>query len=140
MAEGLMRHYLNLAGVGPGVRVKSAGTRVTQPGARPDQRAERIASSEGVNLGRIRASRITETDLVDSDFVFAMDRTHFQDLMKICPPEHDQKISLLLSHLPEQGLEDVPDPYYGSVEGFRQVYKLIESAVTALVPVMVKSV
>jgi protein-tyrosine phosphatase len=140
LAEGLARHYINLAGVGGAVRVKSAGTRVTQPGARPDQRAERIAASEGVSLARIRASLVTQADLIDSDYVFAMDRSHLQDLLEICPSGHSHKISLLLSHLPEQAMEDVPDPYYGSFDGFRQVYKLIETAVIAIVPVMVSPV
>ena len=134
LAEGLMRHHLKLAGAAGGVKVSSAGTRASQPGARPDQRAQKVAAAAGINLGRIRASRVTEKALVHSDMILAMDHANMRDLIEICPPEHRHKISLLLSHDPGQSLEDVPDPYYGSYEGFVQVFRIIESAVIRLIP------
>jgi protein-tyrosine phosphatase len=88
----------------------------------------------GINLGRIRASRVTGHDLGRYDFILAMDRANMRDLIKACPPEHQHKISLLLSHDPQQSLEDVPDPYYGGYEGFAQVFKIIDRAVLRLIP------
>jgi protein-tyrosine phosphatase len=134
LAEGLMRQHLKYVGAARGVKVSSAGTRASQPGARPDQRAQRIAAAAGVKLNRIKARRVTEKDLVHSDMILAMDHANMRDLIGICPQEHRRKISLLLSHDPEQGLEDVPDPYYGSYEGFAQVFQIIESAVVRLMP------
>ena len=136
MAEGLLRHHLQQAGLGKSVRVSSAGTKASMPGARPDQRAQKVAIAAGIDLGRIRASRVTDKDLTGSDYVFAMDRSHLQDLLKACPPENRHKISLLLAHLPGQDLQDVPDPYYNSHESFREVFTLIESAVVCLVPLI----
>lgn len=57
-----------------------------------------------------------------------------RELQQICPPEHLHKLSLLLSHDPEQVLDEVPDPYYGSYEGFVEVFGLIESAIVSLLP------
>ena len=136
MAEGLLRHHLQQAGLGKSVRVSSAGTKASMPGARPDQRAQKVAIAAGIDLGRIRASRVTDKDLTGSDYVCAMDRSHLQDLHKACPPEHRHKISLLLAHLPGQDLQDVPDPYYNSHDSFREVFTLIESAVVCLVPLI----
>ena len=128
-----MRHHLQLAGKGSGVKVSSAGTMASQPGARPDQRAQKVAAAAGINLGRIRASRVTEQELVLSDYIVAMDKANIRELMKLCPPEHQYKISLLLSHLPGHNLDEVPDPYYGGVEGFKKVFQLIDAAVLSLV-------
>ena len=133
LAEGLLRHHLQHAGLHGSVKVSSAGTRTSQPGCRPDQRAQRVAGDAGINLGRLRARRVTERDMVSSDYIIAMDRSNQQDLMKICPAEHRYKISLLLNHLPVYNLDEVPDPYYGNVEGFVEVFQLIEAAVVALV-------
>ena len=134
MAEGLLRHHLQQAGLDRSVKVSSAGTKASMPGARPDQRAQKVAIAAGIDLGRIRASRVTEKDFLRSDHVFALDRSHLQDLLQTCPPEHRHKISLLLAHLPGQDLQDVPDPYYNSHDSFKEVFTLIESAVAALVP------
>jgi len=133
LAEGLMRHHLQLAGRARGVKVSSAGTMASQPGARPDQRAQKVADTAGVNLGRIRASRVTEKELVRSDFVFVMDNRNLEELLEICPPQERHKVSLLLTHLPGQNLDEVPDPYYGSYQGFEEVFQLIENAVLSLV-------
>lgn len=134
MAEGLLRHHLQCAGLGRQVKVDSAGTIASQPGARPDQRAQKVAKEAGIDLGRIRASRVSRQALIRSDFVFALDDANYQELLRICPIEHCHKLSLLLTHSPEQHLKGVPDPYYGSYEGFEEVFQLIERAVICLVP------
>lgn len=132
LAEGVLRHYTRLAGRNSVLSASSAGTRASQPGARPDQRARRIALNAGIDLGRIRARRVTENDLIDSDLILAMDRTHLRYLKEMCPLEHQQKISLLLSYDPGQAGEDVPDPYYGSYDGFLAVFRIIDKAVASL--------
>jgi protein-tyrosine phosphatase len=134
MAEGVMRQHLRHSGLLGRIKVSSAGTRTSQPGARPDKRAQKAAAATGITLGRIRARRVTERDLEGCDYIIAMDKANMRDLMKICPPEHSHKVSLLLSHLPGQDMDEVPDPYYGSYEGFEEVFQLIDRAVGLLIP------
>ena len=69
--------------------------------------------------------------MADSDFVFAMDQSNLEDLVKICPAEHAHKLALLLSVLPGGG-GDVPDPYYGGKNGFERVLDLVEAASSGL--------
>jgi protein-tyrosine phosphatase len=132
LAEGLLRHHLQLSGLSSRVKVSSAGTRTSQPGARPDQRAQRVAALEGINIGRIRARRVTVRDMVRSDYIVAMDLSNIRDLEEICPRVHRHKISLLLSFQCGLMLDEVPDPYYGSIEGFDKVFQLIDAAVIEL--------
>ncbi len=133
MAEGLLRHYLQQTELRDRVEVCSAGTKTSQPGCRPDQRAQKVAALRGINLGRIRARRVTERDLVRSDFVFAMDESNMRDLSELCPPEHQDKLSFLLSHHRAQPLLEVPDPYFGSAEGFERVFQLMDAAMSDLI-------
>jgi protein-tyrosine phosphatase len=133
LAEGLLRHHIQSSGLRGWVKVSSAGTRASMPGRRPDQRAQKVAAAAAVDLGRIRASKVTVHDLERSDYIFAMDRTNVRDLRLLCPPEHQHKISLLLHHLASSKMDDVPDPYYGSVEGFKDVFLLIDAAVLGVV-------
>lgn len=133
MAEGLLRHNLQQTELGELVEVRSAGTRTSQPGCRPDQRAQKVAALRGINLSRIRARRVTERDLVRSDFIFAMDESNFRDLTEMCPMEHREKLSLLLSHYRGQPMIEVPDPYFGSIEGFERVFQLLDAAMGDLI-------
>lgn len=133
LAEGLLRHYIQNSDLRGRVKVSSAGTRAAMSGRRPDQRAQKVARAAGINLGRIRASKVTERDFERSDYIFAMDRANLRDLRSLCPAQHRHKISLLLSQLASSKLDDVPDPYYGSAEGFRDVFLLIDAAVLGVV-------
>lgn len=133
MAEGLLRHHLQQSGLRRGVDVSSAGTRSSMPGCRPDQRAQKIAAARGINLAGMKARRVTERDLQRSDFVFAMDEANMRDLWKLCPAEQHDKISFLLSHQVGQPLIEVPDPYYGSAEGFARVFQIIDDAMDGVI-------
>ena len=42
------------------------------------------------------------------------------------------KIKLILEYLPDQSLEEVPDPYYGGDQGFEEVFDILEEAIEAL--------
>ena len=57
-----------------------------------------------------------------------MDRSHLQILMQQCPEQHRDKIRLLLDVLPDGELAEVPDPYYGSLDGFRRVHEVLDEA------------
>lgn len=128
MAEGLLQRELRNAGVDDLIEVDSAGTQTTQSGRRPDKRGERAAAIAGIDLTKMRSRRVRTADLVNSDLVLAMDNSNVRDLKRICPEDHRYKISLLLSLAPQQQLREVPDPYYGSTEGFETVFELLQSA------------
>ena len=133
MAEGLLRHHLQQSGLRSRVEVSSAGTRSSLPGCRPDQRAQKVAAARGIDLTGIKARRVTERDLERSDFVFAMDEANMRDLRELCPVEQHDKLSFLLSHQAGQSLVEVPDPYFGSAEGFERVFQIIDDAMGGLI-------
>ena len=63
------------------------------------------------------------------DYVLAMDNQNLQDLKKIEPSEGRAKLDLFLSFSrQDNGVEEVPDPYYGGAQGFDRVLDLVESA------------
>lgn len=103
------------------------------PGCRPDQRAQKVAAARGINLAGLKARRVTERDLQRSDFIFAMDEANMRDLLKLCPQEQQNKLSFLLSHQAGQPLIEVPDPYYGSAEGFARVFQIIDDAMYGVI-------
>lgn len=74
-------------------------------------------------------------DILRSDHVLAMDRSVLEDLRAICPEQEQARMSLLMHYASEAGSgDDVPDPYFGTYEGFEQVYLLLEDALAGLLP------
>ena len=55
-----------------------------------------------------------------------MDRDNHSTLLDRGAPE--PRTRLLLDWHPEGKVEEVPDPYYGGIDGFAHMYDLIEAA------------
>ena len=128
-AEGVLRHRVAEIDEVLDIRIDSAGTHGYHAGSPPDPRAVSAAARRGIDISGQRARAVEVADFHRFDLILAMDRSHLTQLMEICPLGHENKISLLLSHDPGASLEDVPDPYYGSYEGFVEVFQIIERAV-----------
>lgn len=128
-AEAVMRHKAKLHGVK--VKLDSAGTIGAHKGEKPDQRSMQAGQARGYDFSGIRSRKVRASDFADFDYILAADEQNIADLMAICPPELQHKISLLLSHS-EQTVQEVPDPYYGGPKGFEKVLDLIEQGCDGL--------
>lgn len=131
-AEAVARHLLRQRGLDAVVAVASAGTHAFHVGASPDPRSAAAAKARGVDMGRIRARRVSEADFVVFDHVLAMDQDNLKSLEKICPPEHRNKLALLMRYASRHAVDEVPDPYYGGPAGFERVLDLLEDGVGGL--------
>ena len=136
MAEGLLRLHLQRAGLANQFEVDSAGTRTSLQGARPDQRAQKAALAAGVDIGRVRARRITARDYECNVYIFAMDLKNLADMEANCPLPFQHKLSLLLTADSTLGPAEIPDPYYGSPAGFSKVFDMIDQGVEQIIPLL----
>ena len=84
VAEGVFRRMLEGAGLVKEVYVDSAGTHSYHIGAPPDSRSQSTALNRGVDLRSLRARQVTTTDFIEFDYVLAMDRANYQDLLAVC--------------------------------------------------------
>lgn len=130
-AEGVLRKRVEQVGLN--VEVDSAGTHGYHAGEPPDPRAIKAAAARGYDIAKQRARRLHSDDYNAFDLLLALDAGHLHIMRKQCPPEHLHKLRLLMSYAPALGVDEVPDPYYGPVQGFDQVLGMIESAVDGLV-------
>jgi len=129
MAEGVFRRMLEGAGLTTVVYVDSAGTHSYHVGSPPDMRGQQAAARRGVDLRSLRARQVTARDLLDFDYVLAMDSDNYRHLLELCAtPELQEKIRLFLEFAPDLPEREVPDPYYGGLSGFDRVLDLVEQA------------
>lgn len=132
-AEGIFRKLVAEAGLAHAFHVESAGIGNWHVGERPDPRTIRAAEARGYRL-ESRAQHWKPHDFDRFDYVVAMDRTHVVALVQLAKTEAMRaKVSLARDHVTDGPRdEDVPDPYYGEVEGFDEVVDICLEACTAL--------
>jgi protein-tyrosine phosphatase len=125
LAEGVFKHLVDEAELTGKFEIDSAGTGSWHVGERPDARAAMVAREHGIELDS-RARQVTEQDLRDFDYVIAMDRENLRNLERMASASGgDAEISLLRAYDPDPDGDEVPDPYYGGVSGFENVYDIV---------------
>jgi protein-tyrosine phosphatase len=112
--------------------VDSAGTGDWHIGQPPDERAQRAARTRGYDLSLLRGRQVGETDFARFDLLIAMDDANAAALAKLCPPEHRDKIRLLMEFATRDDSRVVVDPYFGGDEGFERVLDQCEDACEGL--------
>ena len=129
MAEGLLRSELKKAALEKKVAVDSAGTHATQPGRRADPRAQTVCKQHGLEIGKCRARQVIDRDFERFDHILCMDTKNHQWLARACPESLHYKIADLATWLDGSGGMDIPDPYYGNMQGFLEVYARLSKSI-----------
>lgn len=113
--------------------IDSAGTIGSHSRDVPDHRAQKVGVERGYSFDGIKARKVTEADFHDFDLILAMDEDNMRSLKKIAPAPLQGKICLFLNFADNFTETEVPDPYYGGVNGFRFVLDLVEDASDGLI-------
>jgi len=122
MVETVARVELARAGIA--AEVASAGTERYHVGEGADPRAIDVAEASGYPLARHRARQVAREDFDRYDLILAMDRVNIAALDRHRPRSGACEPALFLPHVGFAGLDEVPDPYYGSRRDFESVLDL----------------
>lgn len=125
--ENVMKHLLERADLAGQFEVDSAGTAGYHVGNAPDLRMTKAARARGISMAG-RARQVKAADFETFDWIFAMDRSNFEDLAAIGKRSANPTARLVLfcEFCERHGETEVPDPYYGGPEGFEKVLDLLE--------------
>ncbi|ASC72869.1 Putative low molecular weight protein-tyrosine-phosphatase [Halomicronema hongdechloris C2206] len=137
-AENLMNRLLRERQLTNQVICDSAGTSAYHLGSPPDSRMAAAAAQRGLQLlGRAR--QIVPKDLQRFDWILAMDRQNYEDILTLdLSGQYWYKVKLMCDFCRRHGEQEVPDPYYGEVDGFHDVLELLEDACGGLLEVVVR--
>ncbi|MFE5491204.1 low molecular weight protein-tyrosine-phosphatase [Streptomyces virginiae] len=130
MAESVFRAHVERAGLDALVEVDSAGTGGWHEDDGADPRTVSVLEAAGYTQDH-RARQFRSSWFSRLDLVIALDAGHLRDLRALAPtPQDAAKVRLLRSYDPAAtaGQYDVPDPYYGPIDGFEECLELIEAA------------
>lgn len=133
LAEKLFAQLAAQSGRGADFFVDSAGIGGWHVGEAPDARMRQVAARRGFHYSG-SARQFSPQDFDRFDWVIAMDAENRRDLLRQAQSsERAARVRLLREFDPQGGPSaDVPDPYYGGLEGFEQVYDMIARSCAGL--------
>lgn len=129
LAEGILKHKLpkDL------FHIDSAGEARYHIGRPPDLRSMHVASEKEIDITHQKARKFSKDDFLKFNKIYVMDRSNIADIKQMgITPENRSKVSLLIEN------NEVPDPYYGNENSFKNVFKLINQACNLLIHQLLK--
>lgn len=132
MAEGILRHHAEINGLA--LEIDSAGTGNYHVGEAPDRRAIDYMRKKGLDISSLRARQFTPADFARFDIIYAMDDSNYANILSLAKNDEERsRVKMILNEVFANEDHPVPDPYFGGVEGFREVFDLLDEAASAIV-------
>jgi protein-tyrosine phosphatase len=127
MAEGIFRNRVEQAG--KRAIVDSCGTSDFHVGQTPDYRAVKTLQRNGIDISGLAARQFDVEDFDNFDHIFVMDASNLMNVLALARNQADKdKVSLLLEEIYPGENRSVPDPYYGGIDGFKEVFEMLNNA------------
>lgn len=124
MAEGIFREIVAQKGYTGQISCDSAATSDYHIGSDPDERAEKTCSLHGISLNH-KGKQLKKAHFDEFDYIIAMDSSNFNNIKSLGPIPEGCRVLMMRDFDPEKNSIDVPDPYYGGMSGFEEVYKML---------------
>jgi protein-tyrosine phosphatase len=132
LAEGALRARLTRARL-DWVQVDSAGTGGWHAGEPPDRRSIAIAAEMGVDIRDQRARKLRAADFETFDWLLCADRSVLRDVRAMAPAAATAGAALLLEWAEQAEGAEIPDPYTGTQNDFRRVWRMVDAAAERIV-------
>jgi protein-tyrosine phosphatase len=128
LGAAIMKKKIRERGLESLIEVDSCGTSNYHIGDNADPRTIASAKKHGVAIDHC-ARQLTSDDLDHFDFVLAMDKSNYQNILRLAKvSEQSTKVRLMRAFDPVSQGADVPDPYHGGEIGFQEVYEILDRA------------
>lgn len=129
MAEGVFADLIHQKQLQHRFSFDSAGTSNYHIGDLPDSRMRETAQKHGIELTS-KARQVAVSDFDEFDYILAMDQSNYNNIINLQKRSNSQKepkIYLMRNFdVQEHQGKDIPDPYYGGIDGFEEVYQILK--------------
>ena len=102
---------------------ESAGTGDWHVGGSADPRSAAKAREYNLDLSNHCAQQITARNIAGWDWFIAMDRENRSNLLHMGVPE--SRLLMMRQFETDGDIPDVPDPYFGGPDGFKEAYLML---------------
>ena len=127
LAENLFRHLAEELGLIGKYQTDSSGTSAYHVGEAPDRRMRQVAKQHGFEYTG-RARQFHREDFDTFDLIIAMDKNNHRILESMAANDDQLNQIHMMREFDPQGSSDldVPDPYYGGLEGFEVAFQIVK--------------
>jgi len=138
LAEGAFRAAAEQSAIADRLTIDSAGTIGFHAGKAPDHRSQSVAKSYGWDISAQKSRQITADDIISQDYILVMDQQNLDDVLALADQvDADGSaraiIRPMLDYAPHIPMSDIPDPYYGHMQDFELVARLVADASIGLI-------
>jgi protein-tyrosine phosphatase len=131
-AEGIFIHKVQQAGLEDYFYIDSAGTSAYHIGESANSKSQATANKHGIHLPS-KARRFEYADLEEFDLILAMDSENLSNIRQADRKnKFEDKIKMMREFDPRPEDGEVPDPYYGGLDGFDNVFQVLDRSCEAL--------
>ena len=125
MAEGVFRNLVEKENLSDVIFCDSAGTANYHIGSKADHRTLKVLNDNGIELNH-RGRQINISDFDEFDYILAMDANNFKDINYLYQKSRKPKSKVMMMREFEgKSTLDVPDPYYGDLNDFVEVFDIV---------------
>lgn len=126
LAEALFLQHVKEQNLSQQITADSAGTASYHLGELADKRTRSMAMKlSNLNITH-KARQFQANDFLKFDYIVAMDKINFQNIMKLRPENAKAKV-VLMRHYDSmiQNEDTIPDPYNGNEDDFEEVHYML---------------
>jgi protein-tyrosine phosphatase len=129
LAEAIFKHKIRAQGLTDIVEADSCGTSNYHIGSTADSRTIANATRNGVTIDHF-GRQLCEKDLDDFDYILAMDKSNYRNILRITNQQHlHTKVMLMRDFDDHHKGGEVPDPYYGGEKEFQEVFEILDRSI-----------
>jgi len=127
-AENIMNHLVQQANLQDQIICDSAGTSAFHMGNPPDRRMTQAGTQRGLAMTG-SARQFSREDFEEFDLILAMDRDNYEDITSLDWDQcYSHSVKMMCEFCRASRDREVPDPYYGGIDGFNYVLDLLTDA------------
>ena len=132
IAEGLLQQKADAANLG--WTVHSAGTNGYYDGEPPHLLSQKVCKANGLDISNQVSRKLTKEDFANYDRIYAMANDVIGYMKEIGKENFDNnKTILFLEELYPGKSMNVPDPWYGTEDGYTEVFELIDATCNKII-------
>lgn len=123
MAEAIFAHLVKQKGLDNEILADSAGTASYHIGNQPDHRTISCLQKNSIFVNH-KARQFIANDFNEFDYILPMDRENLEAILSL--NMHSKEGIILMRHFdPIDKNAEVPDPYYGGLDGFDLIFEIL---------------
>ena len=132
IAEGILRRKVKENGLK--WVVDSAGTESYHIGEAPHHFSQNVCKVNGIDIAAQKARQFTPNDFKIYDKIYAFAADVYREIKTIGGENADMSVvDYFLNELEPGKNESVPDPWYGTEDGYKEVYNLIDKTCNEII-------